>query len=69
MSVYALVVGNGGPTLKNSDETVAATLAGPNGSAASVFTALRALGLKLESRKAPIAHFVIDHVEKIPSEN
>ena len=27
------------------------------------------LGLKLEARKLPIDRLVIDHVEKIPSEN
>jgi uncharacterized protein (TIGR03435 family) len=27
------------------------------------------LGLKLDARKAPIEMIVIDHVEKIPSEN
>jgi uncharacterized protein (TIGR03435 family) len=35
----------------------------------SIFTALTAMGLKLESRKAPIEIMVIDHVEKAPTEN
>jgi len=35
----------------------------------SIFTALTAMGLKLESRKAPIEIMVIDHVEKMPTEN
>jgi uncharacterized protein (TIGR03435 family) len=38
-------------------------------SAPSIFTVVQELGLRLERRKAPIPHFVIDHVEKIPSEN
>ena len=35
----------------------------------SIFTALGAMGLKLESRKAPIEIMVIDHAEKMPTEN
>lgn len=36
----------------------------------SVFTAVHEqLGLKLESRKAPIAMLVIDHAERVPTEN
>ena len=35
----------------------------------SLFSALQVLGLKLESRKAPLDVLVIDHMEKAPSEN
>ena len=35
----------------------------------SLFNALETLGLKLERRKAPIEVLVIDHIEKIPSDN
>ncbi len=35
----------------------------------SIFTALSAMGLKLEARKAPIEIMVIDHAEKMPTEN
>jgi uncharacterized protein (TIGR03435 family) len=35
----------------------------------SLYTALDAVGLKLESRKAPLDVLVIDHAEKNPSEN
>ena len=35
----------------------------------AVFTAIQQYGLKLEPRKAPIDMLVIDHVEKIPTEN
>jgi uncharacterized protein (TIGR03435 family) len=35
----------------------------------SLFNAIEKLGLKLESRKAPIEMLVIDHCEKAPTEN
>ncbi len=38
--------------------------------AASLFTAIQeTLGLKLDPQKAPVDVYVIDHVEKVPSEN
>jgi uncharacterized protein (TIGR03435 family) len=38
--------------------------------APSLFTAIQEqLGLKLESRKAPVEMLVIDHLEKVPTEN
>ena len=39
------------------------------GGGTSVADAVQALGLKLESRKAPLEQLIIDHVEKTPSEN
>jgi len=38
-------------------------------SSGSIFATVQQLGLKLESRKAPIEHIVIDHVDKMPTEN
>ncbi len=35
----------------------------------SIFTAVQALGLKLEPRKAPLESITIDHLEKTPTEN
>jgi uncharacterized protein (TIGR03435 family) len=35
----------------------------------SVFNAIQPYGLKLEPRKAPIEFYVIDHVEKLPTDN
>jgi uncharacterized protein (TIGR03435 family) len=35
----------------------------------SLFNAVEKLGLKLESRKAPVEVLVIDHAEKTPSDN
>jgi uncharacterized protein (TIGR03435 family) len=51
-----------------------ATGAGPADTASepstgSIFQSVQQLGLKLESRKAPIDQIVIDHLEKIPTEN
>ncbi len=37
--------------------------------AASMFTLIQDLGLKLEPRKAPVEILVIDHAEKVPTEN
>jgi uncharacterized protein (TIGR03435 family) len=36
---------------------------------ASLFQSVQKLGLKLEPRKSPIEFLVIDHVEKVPTEN
>ncbi len=47
-----------------------APLADPNSDLPSVFTALQEqLGLKLESQKVPVEILVIDHVDKVPTEN
>jgi uncharacterized protein (TIGR03435 family) len=35
----------------------------------SLLDALQTLGLKLEPRKAPVEMLVVDHAEKVPSEN
>jgi len=35
----------------------------------AVFTAIQQYGLKLEPRKAPIEMFIVDHVEKTPTDN
>jgi len=40
-----------------------------NQNAGSVFTVLQGLGLKLESRKAPIQHLIVDSALKVPTEN
>ena len=39
------------------------------GSAGSLFNAISALGLKLENRKAPVEALVIEHIEKVPTDN
>ena len=35
----------------------------------SIFSAVRELGLKLETRRAPIKHLVVDEAEKVPTDN
>jgi len=42
----------------------------PGGGGVSVFAALQEqLGLKLESKKGPLPMLVIDHIERVPTEN
>src|SRR5580692_10339456 len=43
--------------------------ADPGGGGTSMMDAVKSMGLKLESRKAPVDQFVIDHLEKTPTEN
>ncbi len=50
---------NGSPTSGISD---------PEGGA-TIFRSLDQMGLKLEERKAPVEQLVVDHVEKMPTEN
>jgi uncharacterized protein (TIGR03435 family) len=47
----------------------AADAASDPGGGGSVFTAVQAMGLKLEPRKETIDTFVVDHLEKSPTEN
>jgi uncharacterized protein (TIGR03435 family) len=41
--------------------------ADPSGS--SIFASVQQLGLKLDARKAPLPYIVVDHFEKMPTEN
>jgi uncharacterized protein (TIGR03435 family) len=41
----------------------------PESNGGSVFTAVQQLGLKLEGRKAPLEMIVVDHADKVPTEN
>jgi uncharacterized protein (TIGR03435 family) len=42
---------------------------GDDSAYSSIFTGMQALGLKLESRKAPIKHLIIDSALRVPTEN
>jgi len=48
-------------------------LAGPaeasDPSGGSIFASVQQLGLRLEARKLPLEHIVVDHLEKTPTEN
>ncbi len=50
------------------DVSPAAAASEPSGGS-SVFASVQKLGLKLEKRKAAVEQFVIDHVEKTPTED
>jgi uncharacterized protein (TIGR03435 family) len=41
----------------------------PGGGGSSVTDSVQSMGLKLESRKAMVDQFIVDYVEKMPSEN
>jgi uncharacterized protein (TIGR03435 family) len=41
----------------------------PGGGGSSMTDAVQSMGLKLESRKAMVDQFVVDHIEKTPTEN
>jgi uncharacterized protein (TIGR03435 family) len=58
----------GGPAAGNTGSGVGVA-ADPNGGASSMTDAVQSLGLKLESRKAPVEQFIVDHIEKTPTEN
>jgi uncharacterized protein (TIGR03435 family) len=41
----------------------------PGGGGSSLAAAVQSLGLKLENRKATVDQFIVDHIEKTPTEN
>jgi uncharacterized protein (TIGR03435 family) len=57
--------GPGGPAMGRGGADGDA--ADPGGS--SIFRSVQQLGLKLEARKSAVGKLIIDHVEKVPSEN
>lgn len=55
---------------QNAPATAATTGVAPDpGSGSTLTQALDSMGLKLESRKAPVQQFIVDHIEKVPTEN
>ena len=59
------VGGPGGPGGPGGDHGPAPDAA----PAASIFTAVQSLGLKLDPRKAPVEFLIVDRGEKVPTEN
>jgi len=66
--VQAAGLGGGGAEQAASSASPVPEASDPSGSS-TVFDAVKALGLKLEKRKAPTEQLVIDHIEKVPTEN
>jgi len=52
----------------SGDPTAVAAASDPVGGS-SIYASVQALGLKLESRNAPVMKLVVDHAEKTPTEN
>ena len=65
---FDLPSGPGGPGGGTAGAS-AATAADPGGGGSTVYASVEKLGLKLESRKAPVEQVVVDSVEKTPTEN
>ncbi len=67
MDVPAGAPGAGNPGAANANGPAVAS--DPSGASTSLTDAVQNLGLKLESRKAPVEQLVVDHAEKTPTEN
>jgi uncharacterized protein (TIGR03435 family) len=57
------------PPARAAADAAAVPSAAASAPSSSAFNAVQQLGLKLDSRKAPIEMIVIDHLEKSPTEN
>lgn len=53
----------------DTPQNAAAEASDPGSGGATLAQALGSMGLKLESRKAPVDQFIVDHIEKTPTEN
>jgi uncharacterized protein (TIGR03435 family) len=62
-------VGAGGPGRAGGDPNGPVVASDPGGGGTSVTDAVQSMGLKLESRKAMVDQFIVDHIEKTPTEN
>lgn len=56
----------GGPGGQGNAPAVASD---PSGGGSSLADAVQSMGLKLDSRKAVVDQFIVDHIEKTPTEN
>lgn len=62
--------GGGGPPGGPGGANIAVPTASDPGAGGSVvFDAVQKLGLKLDARKAPVDTIVVDHIEKMPTDN
>src|ERR1022692_4883094 len=64
--------GHGGPMMMPSGGPGDARMGPPQDSNApggNIFQALQSFGLKLEARKDPVENLVIDHANRVPTEN
>src|SRR3569833_3714923 len=64
--IMAMAKSSGIDTPQNST-AIEAPDPGANG--VTLAQALQSMGLKLETRKAPVEQFIVDHIEKTPTEN
>jgi uncharacterized protein (TIGR03435 family) len=62
-------MGAGAGPMPGASTDSPATPAPDSAPAASIFTSIQQLGLKLEPRKAPVEFIVVDKAEKVPTEN
>lgn len=53
---------------QNASPATAGVASDPDGGV-SIFASVQKLGLALEHRKAPVEYLVVDHAEKVPTEN
>ncbi len=58
-----------GVDIPNAPASAAGEASDPGGGGSTLAQALQSMGLKLESRKAPVEQFIVDHIEKTPTEN
>jgi uncharacterized protein (TIGR03435 family) len=65
--VGAAVLGGPGPGAGGDGNRPADAASTPSGT--SVFASVQKMGLKLESEKLPVETIVVDHLEKVPTEN
>jgi uncharacterized protein (TIGR03435 family) len=62
-------VPGGEPSAGGGRDNAPAVASDPSGGGSSLTDAVQSMGLKLESRKAMVDQFVVDHIEKTPTEN
>ena len=62
-------VPGGGPGAGGGRGNAPAVASDPSGGGSSMADAVQSMGLKLESRKAMVDQLIVDHLEKMPTEN